>query len=71
MGIDQRMASKHRRRISEAQLIAPTLLGGFLGVLLGMIVFRHKTRKKSFWLKLLLTLIAYSAAMYFLMIRHL
>lgn len=64
MAIDKRLAIKGSRRISEAQLIAPTLLGGIIGIVLGMLAFRHKTAKRSFQLKLALTLIIFTAAVY-------
>jgi uncharacterized membrane protein YsdA (DUF1294 family) len=49
---DKRCARVGARRVSEARLIAPVLLGGLPGILLGMSVFRHKTAKRSFQLKL-------------------
>ncbi len=64
MAVDKRLAVKQRRRISEAQLIAPTLFGGFPGILLGMLAFRHKTRKRSFQLKLLVALIIFAGIVY-------
>ena len=67
MAIDKRLAVKQKSRIPEIQLIAPTLLGGFPGILLGMMLFRHKTVKKSFQFKLLLALILFCAIAYFLM----
>jgi uncharacterized membrane protein YsdA (DUF1294 family) len=69
MAIDKRLAVKQKNRIPEAQLIAPTLFGGFPGVLLGMILFRHKTAKKSFQLKLALALILFCAMAYSLFTR--
>ncbi|WP_449387147.1 DUF1294 domain-containing protein [Chryseobacterium lineare] len=51
-GIDKRKAVKHQRRISEFTLLSVTFLGGTVGALLGMAVFRHKISKKSFLLKL-------------------
>lgn len=69
MAIDKRLAEKQKSRISEAQLIAPTLFGGFPGVLLGMILFRHKTVKKSFQFKLLLALILFIGVAYFLIAK--
>lgn len=50
--IDKRRAEAGRYRLSERRLIAPVLLGGLPGLLLGMRRFRHKTRKRSFQLKL-------------------
>lgn len=66
MAIDKRLATKQKNRISEAQLIAPTLFGGIVGVLLGMMLFRHKTVKKSFQLKLFLAFLLFCAIAYFL-----
>lgn len=47
-GIDKRRARKGQWRISENILLGVALLGGSVGALFGMSVFRHKTRKKKF-----------------------
>jgi uncharacterized membrane protein YsdA (DUF1294 family) len=47
-GIDKRRAVKEQWRISEKKLLTLIVLGGFLGALIGMQVFRHKTLKSSF-----------------------
>lgn len=44
MGMDKRRARRHAWRISEAQLFGAALLGGSIGSILGMYVFRHKTK---------------------------
>ncbi len=44
MGIDKRKAVKRTFRIPESTLFIVALIGGSLGSLLGMYVFRHKTR---------------------------
>lgn len=44
MGIDKRRAVRGRYRIPEARLFLWALLGGGPGGLLGMRVFRHKTK---------------------------
>lgn len=49
-GIDKIKAIRSRWRIKEATLIRFSLLGGGLGGLLGMLVFRHKIRKPKFYL---------------------
>ncbi|MXS70732.1 DUF1294 domain-containing protein [Flavobacteriaceae bacterium W22] len=51
-GFDKMKAVKRQRRISESTLLAATLLGGTIGALLGMILFRHKISKKSFLFKI-------------------
>lgn len=49
-GMDKARAGE--RRISEAALLRPALLGGIFGAYLGRHWFRHKTRKASFSLRL-------------------
>lgn len=44
MGIDKGRARRGRWRISEKALFLPAVLGGALGGVLGMRVFRHKTK---------------------------
>lgn len=44
MGADKRRARKGRWRISEKALFAAALAGGSAGAILGMQIFRHKTR---------------------------
>ena len=44
MGIDKRKAIRHAFRIPEATLFSVALVGGSIGSILGMLVFRHKTK---------------------------
>lgn len=44
MGIDKRKAIKRAFRIPEATLFIVALIGGSIGSIIGMQVFRHKTR---------------------------
>ena len=44
MGADKRRARKGRWRIPEKALFAAALAGGSAGAVLGMQIFRHKTR---------------------------
>ena len=48
MGIDKRRARLKRWRIPEAALMLSAVLGGGIGALAGMYLFRHKTRKTKF-----------------------
>ncbi len=48
MGLDKRKAVRHQWRISEATLFLIALLGGSLGSIIGMQLFRHKTRHWHF-----------------------
>lgn len=58
MGIDKRKAKRHKYRIPERTLFLIAVLGGSIGMLIGMYVFRHKTRHISFALGIPLILIA-------------
>ena len=69
MALDKRRAVKQRTRISEAQLIAPTFFGGFIGILLGMLAFRHKTSKRSFQVKFVIAILIFLAAAGFVVQR--
>lgn len=44
MGFDKWKAKKHAWRMPEATLFIVALIGGSVGSILGMQVFRHKTR---------------------------
>ncbi len=44
MGLDKSKARKGKWRIPEKTLFLPVILGGGLGGILGMYVFRHKTK---------------------------
>ncbi len=46
--IDKRKAIKNKWRISELFLVVIAILGGSLGSILGMKLFRHKTNKTKF-----------------------
>ncbi|MEK7614823.1 MAG: DUF1294 domain-containing protein [Patescibacteria group bacterium] len=48
MALDKLFASLHVRRTPENVFYLATFLGGSIGMLLGMFLFRHKTRKTSF-----------------------
>lgn len=48
MYVDKRRAKKDKWRIPEKQLFLVALIGGSVGSILGMQVFRHKTKHRSF-----------------------
>lgn len=50
MLIDKQKARHNKWRISEAALLTTALLGGSIGALLGMHLFRHKTQHKKFYI---------------------
>lgn len=47
-GIDKSKAYRNKRRTPEKTLWILSLLGGSIGTLMAMKMFRHKTRKLSF-----------------------
>jgi len=57
IGYDKRLAVKSKRRISEKGLLFWVAIGGTIGSLLGMLLFRHKISKGSYLLKFCLILI--------------
>jgi uncharacterized membrane protein YsdA (DUF1294 family) len=48
MGLDKQRARKNQWRIKEKTLFITAILGGSLGAILGMQVFRHKTKHSTF-----------------------
>lgn len=48
MGIDKAAAKNRCRRVPERTLLALAVLGGSVGGIVGMLAFRHKTRKAPF-----------------------
>lgn len=44
MGIDKLKARKHAWRIPESTLLIVAIIGGSIGSICGMFLFRHKTR---------------------------
>ena len=66
MGADKHKARTHRHRIPETTLISLAVLGGGLGGFLGMVIFRHKTRKVAFALGFPIILLAQLALLWLL-----
>ena len=48
MYIDKKKAEKSKRRIPEKTLFTLVILGGGIGGIAGMYMFRHKTKKEKF-----------------------
>jgi len=48
-GWDKRCAQQDKPRLPERVLLAWSVAGGAAGAILGMVAFRHKIRKPSFW----------------------
>ena len=55
---DKKKARKNLWRIPEATLLTMAALGGSIGILAGMYLFHHKTRKPKFFIGVPLILIA-------------
>ena len=56
-GADKKKAKKGARRVPEKVLLGFSFFGGAVGGLLGMTLFRHKTKHWYFWLVNILGLV--------------
>ena len=63
-GADKQKAKKHKWRIPEKILLGMCIVGGFLGGLLGMQVFHHKTKHWYFYAINILALILWVFIIY-------
>lgn len=66
MGIDKKRAVRREWRIPEKTLFGIAILGGSLGSILGMEVFRHKTRHLTFRIGMPVIFLLQAAAAYFI-----
>lgn len=57
-GMDKSAAKRGKQRVPESTLHLLSLLGGWFGALLGLKVFRHKTKKRRFLVVFWLTVVA-------------
>ncbi len=57
--------SRNISRVSENKLLFSTIIGGTVGSLLSMLMFRHKIKKPSFMIKFSLVVILQAFAIYF------
>lgn len=69
-GIDKYKARHARWRVREASLLLLAALGGSIGALLGMHLFRHKTQHKKFRYVVPLILLAQVAVAVFCYYRY-
>ena len=68
MGRDKALSKTRRRRVPEATLFLLAVLGGALGGVLGMQIFRHKTQHVSFVIGFpLLALLQWGAVIWMLL----
>ena len=68
-GIDKAKAKRGAWRISEAALLLIAAVGGSIGAIAGMVIFRHKTKHLKFLIGLPLILIIQLAVWYFIALR--
>ena len=66
-GIDKLKAKQGSWRISEATLLILAVIGGSIGAMLGMKVWRHKTMHKKFKYGLPLILLVQIALIYLIL----
>lgn len=58
-GADKKKAMLHLRRLPERTLLFYAFLGGWPGVWLGILFFRHKTRDAGFLIPMLLITVSW------------
>jgi len=66
-GIDKWKAQKSKWRIPEETLIWLAIVGGSIGALIGMYLFRHKTKHRKFTLGVPVIILAQAVVIYFLL----
>lgn len=64
-GYDKLQAKRHAWRVPEKVLLLTGFFGGGVGALVGMEVWRHKTKHTYFWVINLLGLIWQLACLYY------
>lgn len=67
--IDKQKAIRHKRRIPESTLFALVFLGGTIGGVLAMFIFRHKVSKKSFLWKLF-AIVTLQVLIFYLLLKY-
>ena len=69
MCIDKQKAKKHAWRIPEAVLLSIAVLGGSIGTMAGMEIFRHKTKHRRFFIGVPIIIVVQLAIAVFLFLR--
>ncbi len=64
-GFDKWRAQNQQWRVSERILFSLIILGGAIGALVGMKIFRHKTRKTMFWVIGILSAVIHIAIFFY------
>ena len=65
-GIDKLLAIKHMWRVPEKFLFLLSITGGFVGSIVGMNIFRHKTKKLFFYIWNIISIVIWILIMYYL-----
>ena len=65
-GIDKLNSTKERKRVPELSFHFFSLIGGVVGILLGIIAFRHKLRNRYFLLIQFVILLLWILAIFFI-----
>ena len=68
--LDKRKAVRGKWRIPEALLLILSVLGGSMGALMAMSLFRHKTQKKLFSIGIPLVFILHTILTMWLILSH-
>ena len=69
MGVDKWKAKRNAWRIPEQTLLSLVVLGGGIGGIAGMYVFRHKTKKTRFYIGFPVILIVEIAVVIYLVVN--
>jgi uncharacterized membrane protein YsdA (DUF1294 family) len=69
MALDKHKAKKGAWRVSEAALLRMGLFGGGAGGLLGMMLFRHKTKKFRFYAVFLVSICLHTGLLLFIYLK--
>ena len=66
-GIDKMKAQKKQWRISEFTLLIISAIGGSIGALIGMVLFKHKLSKPKFYIGIPLFIVVDTVIMIFIL----